>query len=192
MSATLFDVRLPATIQAQPAKRIAEFIRHVDQRCSAHIDVPIYGSVAITLFLADDPNLAYQTDDIDVASTGEDARVFGELASQVSGATLRVQAYSVQQWLVHPDWRQELVDVSELVGTNHIRLLLLHPVDVIITKLLRWHDRDYADALHLKSHFKIEKGVFLERLQGAIECYEPLSDRDNSTLRFALEDLEYS
>lgn len=80
-------------------------------------------------------------------------------------------AVSVENWLIHPDWRVHLVEVSSHLGLRRLQLYLLHPADLILTKLERWSDRDFQDAMELVAHLGFTQAQLTAHLEEALEYY---------------------
>lgn len=109
MSLPSVDPSLPNEIRAQHARRLARFLRHLDDRCRNQLRLVIYGSAAVSLYLADreDIDLGF-TKDIDVGRM-EPRSVEVNIDSGSVEPPLQLQLYDIEQWLVHPDWEDAIL-----------------------------------------------------------------------------------
>jgi hypothetical protein len=109
-----------------------------------------------------------------------------EVDPNVVSPPLRIQTYAIENWLVHPDWRDYSVNVSELIGTTELSVFLLHPVDLIISKLERNDPDDIEDARYLRARYIDDVQTVVERLDEAWQFY-PGSERSKGEIEHAFE-----
>ena len=180
--------RLPRSVTSPQAVRLQTFLQHVDSRLEQPWIITIYGSAAVAFYLADEEEqqerFAY-TRDIDIGKMDPDA-VSSDFESDIVEPPLHFQAHDFTRWLLHPDWQASVVDISELLGTRNLTVRLLHPCDLIITKLERAADQDFEDGLLLRERYIDDVNVVHERTYEAAKYY-PLSERARGQIEDAFE-----
>ncbi len=176
----------PSRITSPPADRIARFLQHVDRQLAHGCEIWVYGSAAVSLYLADERSEEGFTDDIDV---GAEEPIFIDAMDIDSGVVdppLEFRKHPIEQWLVHPDWRDTCVDVSTLLGLQRLQVMILHPLDLIVTKLERAESRDIEDCTRLARRYSLDGAEAARRLDEAAECYA-LSERVVSQVEYSFE-----
>lgn len=96
---------------------------------------------------------------------------------------LTFQATPIGMWLIHPDWRNAVVDVSALVGVTKLRIQLLSPRDLILTKLERYTLRDDEDCVRLLRRYIDTPTLLPEALEVALDSGAGFSDSRRAELR---------
>lgn len=177
---------LPDAIIAPQAQRIQAFLRHFDSSISDEVLLILYGSAAVSIYLADESGTGEYgyTRDIDIAQKHPPGIDTASLESSCVEPPLHFQEYSVERWLVHPDWREASIDVSELLKTTKLTVRLLHPVDLIVTKLERAADQDIEDSILLMERYVADAADVEQRVREAAQHY-PLSERVISQIGFS-------
>lgn len=179
--------QLPLRLASVEAQRIADALLRVDRLIPeviepAGLTLTLYGSAAVSLYFADefeeDPAF---TDDIDVDGQGMSALLTAALSKHSGDLTF--QPTPIGMWLIHPDWREELVEVSALVGVERLRVLLLSPRDLILTKLERYSARDDEDCVRLLRRYIDSPALLPDALEVALESGAGFSDSRRSELR---------
>jgi hypothetical protein len=181
---------LPASLQTRQSRRVAKFLRHADKCIEHSVSLVIYGSAAVALYLGDTGAYSYgYTDDIDVGAMEPEDVELSDLNAEIVDPPLHFQPYDFEQWLINPDWSDDTVDVSSLVGTAELSINLLHPVDLIITKMSRAADQDLEDSILLIEEYEIEESdEFRERLREAARFHHP-SDRLRENVEWSYDAL---
>jgi hypothetical protein len=153
-------------------------LSHADECISQTVALSIYGSAAVALYLGDTADYAYgYTDDVDVGAMEPEGVELDDVNSQIVDPPLHFQEFDFEQWVIHPDWHEATVDASELVGTSTISVLLLHPLDLIITKLSRAGIQDIEDAELLCREYAIDETPEVKDRVLEAAKYHPLSER---------------
>ncbi len=180
---------LPEAVLSQQALRIQKFLLQVDTELGCDCTIAVYGSAAVTLYRADDSD-AHEygyTYDIDVArSSPKELDLSGHVDSSSYDPPLEFQYYDVERWLVHPDWKEALIDMTALLGTQNLRVCLLHPIDLVVTKLARCNSQDLEDGQSLRERYVSDTAIVRDRLLEAVK-YWPGSDRERSQVEYAFE-----
>ena len=180
------DSALPNEIRTRQARRLARFLTHLDGRCREPVRVVLYGSAAVALYLADDDDIELgYTRDIDIGKMDPES-IDLEFDAHVVDPPLTIQTHNVERWLIHPDWEQATTEVGGLLGTKRLVVELLHPVDLIITKLERFLAQDIDDGENLSNRYVDEVGVVVQRLEEAWQFY-PQADRVRGQVEDACE-----
>ncbi|MFP4597228.1 MAG: DUF6036 family nucleotidyltransferase [Persicimonas sp.] len=158
----------------------------MDEKLEHPWTITIYGSAAVAFYLADEDHQerAY-TRDIDIGDMEPD-QVEENFKSDIVDPPLHFQAYPFTQWLHHPDWSDAVVDLSDLIGTHTLIVRLLHPCDLIITKLERAADQDFEDALLLRERYIEEVSSVEKRVFDAAKYYA-MSNRARRQIEYAFE-----
>lgn len=179
--------RLPSRITNEEADRVARFLRQIESLIDSNASLAIYGSAAVSLYFADDSSLVLgATDDIDAAQLHPNFLDGLVVSRDLVQPPLEIRFHSVERWLVHPDWKEELVELSDLLGLKRLAVAALHPVDLVITKLERARDRDLEDAIRLVERYSISVELASKRTREASEFY-PMSERAAGQIRYAFE-----
>lgn len=169
---------LPREIRDDHAERIQSFLKHVDRQQESEWSLTLYGSAAVALYVAD-TGLEYEpnfTRDIDIARMDPEEVDRSAINNHSVDPPLVFQPYDVERWLVHPDWRDATVNFTALIGTTFLNVELLHPIDLIITKLERAMPKDLEDGQLLFERYPEEVDRVRERVREAAKYYV-LSDR---------------
>ncbi len=169
---------LPEQIASPQADRLRKFLQHVDASLPGNLSIYIYGSAAVALYLADDSeNYEYgYTRDIDVGAMEPERVADLAVDSEIVDPPIHLQLYDVTRWMVHPDWKVATIDLSYLVETTRLEVRVLHPVDLIITKLERAGDQDLEDGQLLR-HRYIDDVEFVRRRTREAAGFYPLNPR---------------
>jgi len=188
---TLPDVAgpLPEDISTPEAERVASFLQHHDRKATESAELTLYGSAAVILYLADSAEYNYgYTDDIDVGHM-EPKNIDLSVDVDAVSPPLRFQTFDLERWLVHPDWASESVDVSALLELTNLHVALLHPVDLVITKLGRGAPQDIEDSLLLRDrYFPDHADPVAERTRKAW-AFRPPTTRERRTIEVAFESI---
>lgn len=174
---------LPEVVTGEELLSIQKLFQLCEQRClSEQTDVIIYGSVAVNLYFADVQNelpYAFMTNDIDTSKLDPSlVKIFNDLLKQNEEHPHIFQNSDLELWPMHPDWRDSLVDLSNLVQTNLFRLKALHPADLIISKLQRFNPRDEVDCSNLAERYISDHEIMVDRLIEALRYCTITSDLD--------------
>ncbi|MCK6511836.1 DUF6036 family nucleotidyltransferase [Myxococcota bacterium] len=189
----------PQTLLTRDAKRIQRFLiaverellsRHdADFLASQNLKVVVYGSCAVSLYLGDEAGESdvSMTDDIDIAvSSG--AKLLQECSPQIS-PPLEIRQSQVENWLIHPDWEDRIFDATSLLGLSFFHVFLLHPLDLILTKLGRYSERDAEDCIRLNSRYINDFSFFLAILDEALDFFVEHAPKKDAIRKYALLDL---
>lgn len=178
--------RLPREIGSPQAVRLRQFLLKADAAVERRCTMTLYGSAAVAFFLADEEGYEYgYTRDVDVGHI-EPAIDLRRFASDETEPPLHFQKYQFSLWLLHPDWAQSTVDVSSLLGTGRLGVSLLHPVDLIITKLERAGDQDLEDGILLAERYIDDVSIASQRVVEAAKHYA-MSDRARAQIEYSFE-----
>lgn len=185
---TLPDVALdlPSSITTPEATRIARFLQHQDDKFAQSLTLTLYGSAAVSLYLADADDYAYgYTDDIDVGHKIPNA----ELKCHTTSVSppLHFQEYGLELRLVHPDWQSSCLDFSGPLNLKHLKVRLLHPIDLVSTKLARGADQDIEDSIRLRQRYFPDQVEQAEsRIREAWKYHRP-SERERRKIEESFE-----
>lgn len=186
---TLPDVseRLPTTVTTIQGKRLQRFLAHVDDRLEHDWSIVVYGSAAVALYLADEQDYEYgYTNDIDIGEMEPEHVDQSKFDTDSVDPPLHFQTFPIESWLVHPDWRGALVDASDIIGTDALQVKLLHPFDLIVSKLARGAPQDIEDGLLLRERYVDRLDEIRERAEEAAS-YLPPSKSAFRDIEFAFE-----
>ncbi|MBI5181676.1 MAG: hypothetical protein HZA06_02060 [Nitrospirae bacterium] len=133
-----------------------------------------------------------QTLDID-AEVDADFRVIEKLKKNLklpAELTTDISRWSMVD--IPPGYRERAVPLN-IVETKNIEVFFLSPIDLIISKLRVFRDKDIEDAVFLVRKFKIKKGDILRASRQAIEASPPSTEllRFKKTLQHFIK-LAYS
>ena len=186
MSLSDVKARLPSKVHTDEARRIQKYLQHVDNKRKKPWTITLYGSAAVALYLADEhtqfePNY---TRDIDLAWMEPDEIDCSQFENKSVDPPLHFQTYNVERWLVHPDWKDSVVDVTKILETSLLQVRLLHPLDLIITKLERAGGEDLEDGQRLFERYSEDIERVRERVWEAAKYY-PLSSQSVSQIEFS-------
>ncbi len=147
----------------------------------------MYGSAAVAFYLADESQYEHgYTRDIDIGHM-EPKQVIGSAFDPASvDPPLHFQTYDFTLWLIHPDWQDAVSDISDLIGTARLAVRLLHPFDLIITKLERAAAQDLEDGILLRDRYVDSTDQLRQRLVQAAGFYA-MSERARSQIEFSFE-----
>ena len=67
-----------------------------------------------------------------------------------------------------PDWGKRAREVHR---AGNIVILMIDPVDLAISKVARFSDRDREDIRQLAAHSLVDPLLFAERMEEALDCY---------------------
>ena len=177
---------LPEQIASPQATRLRTFLQHLDASLSTGLSIYVYGSAAVALYLADDsPKYEYgYTRDIDIGAMEPNRVEELVLDSDIVDPPLHLQTYDFTRWMIHPDWKESTVDVSHLLETELLAVRLLHPIDLIITKLERAGDQDLEDGQLLRHRYIDDVDLVRGRVREAAKFY-PLNLRVVSQIEYS-------
>lgn len=153
------------------AQRLADFLRRVSRNLHGHAAIKVYGSAAVTFFTAARLELSHMTEDIDIGHPG-----FLEPDLERARQSARQETVDVDfhlrppgMWLAAADWVSSCFDISDALGTHPLSVELMHPIDLIISKMIRWNERDAEDAMRLWNVFALDAEIFALRLNQAVQ-----------------------
>lgn len=75
-----------------------------------------------------------------------------------------------------PPGYQDRAVRSDIIETKNIKVFFLSPIDLIISKLRVFRDKDIEDAVFLVRKFKIKKGDIIRASRQAIEASPPSTE----------------
>lgn len=190
---------VPQAILTKDAKRIQRFLLDVESELlarhgvafltSQNLEVVVYGSCAVSLYLSDEISESdvAMTDDIDI-TVSSGARMLQECSPQIS-PPLEIRQSQVENWLLHPDWVDRIFDATDLLGLSFINIFLLHPLDLILTKLGRYSERDAEDCIRLNARYINDLPFFMTALDEALEFFMEHPPKKKAIREYALLDL---
>jgi len=116
----------------------------------------IYGGVAVMLWLGGVSHLYRDaTRDLDLVGTSSfrsSSSLFDNFKrmflKSADGLLDEVQ-FSGRMFFMPPDYETNLVDISGALDLTFLRVLVLHPFDLMISKFARYADKDYEDIMAL-------------------------------------------
>lgn len=187
------NTRMPTDISADHARRIRAFLHHCDDKLDREVRVVVYGSAALSVYFADREEIAGYTDDIDIGKVDPET-VDIAVDSDAVEPPLRLQTYAIERWLVHPDWEEDVVDVSSLLGLARLTVRLLHPIDLLISKLERNSTKDHEDGRRIRTRYVDDVETVKSRLNTAWKFY-PSSEHAAREIEHAFQAIfeqEYS
>ena len=160
--------RSPENAEVQ---RLIMFLAHVDQGLKQTCELHLFGSSAVNFYLADRGENLHQTKDVDV--TG-DPKVLSDVSDRRAELSLlassfddpapttierlHFQFFRVDQFFIGPDWRENLVSAWHWFGHRELCVKLLHPFDLILSKLERSLPRDLDDCDELYERYVRDGG----------------------------------
>lgn len=125
--------------------------------------------------------------DIDLARTDPKELDLSEYVDSPSvDPPLVFQSYDVERWLVHPDWKEAVIDVTDMIGTENLRVCLLHPVDLVVTKLARCGEQEWEDGQLLRERYISDRSTVGDRILEAVKYWSG-SDRERAQVERAYE-----
>ena len=161
----------PAQALTPDARWLVERLQAVDRRLTHPVCLRVYGSVAVSLYLADDLAQPYSgyTDDVDYCPASTERGLSDVLRAATPPLTpsLEFRPSQIELWLIHPDWKDALCDVSGFVGLKKLQLLLVSPRDLVLTKLERYSERDASDCYRIAQRY-LAPSSFLDDLDEAL------------------------
>ena len=186
MSLSDIAPHLPSVIHTAQAERIQNYLRHVDNKLKHCWTITLYGSAAVALYLADEhtPFEPNYTRDIDLAWMEPDEIDCSEFENESVDPPLHFQTYDVERWLIHPDWKDSIVDVTKILETSLLQVRLLHPLDLITTKLERAARQDLEDGQRVFERYSEDIDRIRKRVREAAQCYA-LSRRSVSQIEYS-------
>jgi len=155
--------------------KLVEDLRDAELQDGQVRELTIFGGAAILLWV--DDAMSRFTDDVDVDGNAPSSKL------------IRFQGSSIQNFLIHPDWRADRLKISNELELRLWEIYLVNPVDLVVLKLGRWLDRDYADASLLVSYFGIESDLIVERLEEAWSYYATDNQFQRTKIRNGFQDL---
>jgi hypothetical protein len=170
----------PTTLLTRDAKRIQDFFSDLEKRLLHQYNtqqhplisegIVVYGSCAVSLYLADEQQTEVSmTDDIDIDTTDTSSANLLQDCSPHTQPPLEIRQRCVENWLIHPDWRERVVNVTLFLGLSSLHIFLLHPMDLILTKLGRYKERDIEDCIRLNARYIHDYSFFKTNLDEAME-----------------------
>ncbi|GEM_PF-2926626 len=178
---------LPECVDTPEAMRIMRFLQFHDRKLSNSTKLTLYGSAAVSLYLADSDNYNYgYTNDIDIGRM-EPESVELSVDEDAVDPPLKFQPFGLENWLVHPDWELATVDFSPILNLHYLRVELLHPIDLVITKLGRGSSQDIEDSLLLRRRYISGTTAHVADRTRCAWNYRPVSKRERRTVEDAFE-----
>ena len=124
----------------------------------------IYGGVAVMLWLGGvTPLHRDATRDLDLVGTRgfyDSTPLFADFQASfliaAAGLLDEVQ-FSGGQFFKPPDYMVNLVDLSGRLDLNFLKVMVLHPFDLMLSKFARYADKDYEDISALFEFFVIDE-----------------------------------
>lgn len=116
-----------------------------------------------------------QTLDID-AEVDSDFRVIERLKKNLklpAELTTDISRWSMVD--IPPGYRERTVRL-DIVKTKNIKVFLLSPIDLIISKLRVFRDKDIEDAIYLVKKFKIKKSEIIRASNQAVKTSPPSTE----------------
>ncbi len=179
--------KLPHAVTLPQTLRLQTFLQHADQKLDRPWSITVYGSAAVAIYLADERGYEYgYTRDIDIGFMEPKEIGAKTFDTEIVDPPLHFQPYDFTLWLLHPDWKESTVDVSKLLGLNTLTMCLLHPIDLIITKLERAGDQDLEDGILIRERYITDVAEARSRTIEAAK-YHPISPRARSQIEYAFE-----
>ena len=178
------------TTWSSEARRLADFLRRVDQHFGGEVTIKVYGSAAVAFYTAATSHSGYMTEDIDVGDPGSlpsGLQIATNLAKQ-EGPEIDFHFRPPGLWLAAGNWPKYCVDISRELGTKSLSVELMHPIDLIISKMIRWNERDAEDVSLIRGTLAIDVGMFARRLNQAV-LDSMVTDWDKKALGEILEEL---
>ncbi len=77
---------LPQVWRSEQALQVRDYLQALDRRLDAPLSLTLYGAVAVSLYLADDPGILAVTRDIDVTGPPDTMRALDEVRARVKQA----------------------------------------------------------------------------------------------------------
>ncbi|TXC75933.1 hypothetical protein FRC91_10555 [Bradymonadales bacterium TMQ1] len=175
---------------SREAQRLRDFLKRLERHLEGDAALRIYGSAAVTFYTTADREPSHMTEDIDVGHPGtlgpELQRAFQQ--AKAEGADISLHLRPPGLWLAANDWPDHCIDISRPLQLNSLLIILMHPYDLIISKMVRWNERDAADVELLQSRFTCEPSVFGARLNQAVHS-SMVTDWQKEQLADILEEI---
>lgn len=157
------------------AEKLVKRLRDAENVDSVRREFSIFGASAVLLWADDEMKRLTKDVDVDGDSPND--------------TLVRFQRSSIENFLIHPDWRADRMLTSDDLGLTKWQVYLVHPIDLVILKLGRWLDRDYLDAALLVRHFRIPPETVLERMDEAWKYYATNNAKNRSDINWGFRDL---
>lgn len=177
----------PESNWSAESRRLSAFLRHIAKRIDEETRLRIYGSAAVAFYTARLTGYAHITDDIDVGDPGSISSAL-EKALPDPDPHLTFHFRRPGMWLAAPGWTQFCVEITASLDTTPLHVELMHPVDLVISKLIRWNERDAEDVNRLRTIFPLQAKSLASRLNEAVE-HSVISPWESSQLNELLEEL---
>lgn len=164
------------------ADALRQLIRDLEQRTGLRdpIRMVIAGGMAVHLYTA-----ARVTTDVDAEFS---KRIFlpADLVVETrEGNMLYLDpSYNSTFALMHEDYLDDAVPVP--IGTDLVHVYVLSPIDLIVSKIARYADRDREDITHLISRFHMTAAEIETRAEEALGGYVGNTDYLRMNLREVL------
>ncbi len=149
----------------------ALILKTLDRHLTGPAEVRLFGGAALILGYG----RARTTEDADLLLDDRECQVLIDTAGfaeavETTNQELAAQGlylshvFGPEQQVLSPDWRAACRPIS-LDGLRHLRLSCLGPVDMVLTKLGRGDDEDFADIAFLIESMRLEPA----KLRAAVE-----------------------
>ena len=139
---------------------LIKWLHGIDARLKKKIVLVAVGGTAMTLL-----GLKSSTVDVDFSIASEDKTHFEEVLDKKFKVDIFVEGYIFSEQLPE-DYIEKSKDVLEL---NKIRLKVLSPVDIVITKSARLNARDEEDIKAIAKH--TEREELVKRFEQVVGTY---------------------
>lgn len=151
---------------------VLDFLRKIDKRLERRTVLIAIGGTAMVFM-----RLKESTKDIDFCIMGKDYSSF-EKAIKGIKSIFRIDLFK-DGYIFCQQLPEDYINLSKTFesGFNNIDLRLLHPLDIIITKVSRLNERDKEDIALLIKKKKIKKENLVKRFK-EVKKSCPASDRD--------------
>jgi hypothetical protein len=151
-----------------------EFLQEIDKQITEVCRLPVFGGFAVTQVYG----LSRETSDFDVldVSPRNIVRTLIEIAGKQSPLAIRYKVYLDIVGIANPpyDYESRLRPMYE-GAFEHLRLFVMDPYDVALTKLKRDNEKDFQDVLQLAQAIPFDLDLFERRYVEEL--------RDNTTGR---------
>lgn len=158
---------------------LIEWLKKIDNKLNRPITLIAIGGTALVLL-----NLKESTIDIDFDIGKVDLNLFKKLSKGKFRVDLFIDGYIFSEQL--PEDYVELSEKYEEDCFKHIKLKILNPMDIIITKSARYNARDEEDIAILAKKSKIDKAKLIKRFEDVVESYAGAEDNFRSNFNIVL------
>lgn len=160
---------------------LLEWLKKIDNKLRRDIILIAIGGTAMTLL-----NLKPSTIDVDFCVEKKDYDVFKEAINEEK--KFRVDVF-VDGFIFSEQLPDDYVNFSKEydIFLKNIKLKILHPIDIIITKAARYNARDEEDIALLVKTKEINKKELIKRFDKVVESYAGSEDSFRSNFEFILK-----